>query len=82
MLLGELRLPLACEARTHRSVPLVGSRVAAGYPSPADDYLEHPLDFNERLIAHPAATFAVHVAGDKHGRRQNLPATSQWWIAR
>lgn len=64
MFLGELRQPLACEARTHLSVPLVGSRVAAGFPSPADDYLEHPLDFNELLIAHPAATFAVRVVGD------------------
>lgn len=54
----------ACEIRTHLSVPMVGSRVAAGFPSPADDYLEHPLDFNELLIAHPAATFAVRVAGD------------------
>ena len=64
MFLGEFKVPLACQARTHLSVPLVGSRVAAGFPSPADDYLEHPLDFNELLIAHPAATFAVRVAGD------------------
>jgi len=39
-------------------------RVPAGFPSPADDYLDHPLDFNELLIAHPAATFAVRVAGE------------------
>lgn len=64
MFFRELRLPLACEARTHLSVPLVGSRVAAGFPSPADDYLEHSLDFNELLMAHPAATFAVRVSGD------------------
>ena len=38
--------------------------VAAGFPSPADDYLDRPLDFNDLLIAHPAATFAVRVAGD------------------
>ena len=38
--------------------------MAAGFPSPADDYLDRPLDFNELLIAHPAATFAVRVAGD------------------
>jgi DNA polymerase V len=36
----------------------------AGFPSPADDYLDQPLDFNELLIAHPAATFAVRIAGD------------------
>lgn len=40
------------------------SSVPAGFPSPADDYLDQPLDFNDLLIAHPAATFAVRVAGD------------------
>ena len=31
--------------------------VTAGFPSPADDYLEDKLDLNEYLIKHPAATF-------------------------
>lgn len=53
-----------CEARTQRFVSVFVSVVLAGFPSPADDYLDHPLDFNELLIAHPAATFAVRVAGD------------------
>lgn len=56
--------PIACERRLHLQVPLVGASVAAGFPSPADDYLDRPLDFNELLIANPAATFAVRVAGD------------------
>jgi DNA polymerase V len=30
--------------------------VAAGFPSPADDYLEGKLDLNEHLIRHEAAT--------------------------
>ena len=38
--------------------------VTAGFPSPADDYLEDKLDLNEYLIKHPAATFFVRVAGD------------------
>src|SRR5215831_7665344 len=38
--------------------------VSAGYPSPADDYLEGPLDLNEHLITHPTATFFVRVAGE------------------
>lgn len=46
------------------SVPLATSSVAAGFPSPADDYLERPLDFNELLIQNPAATFAVRIAGE------------------
>jgi DNA polymerase V len=36
----------------------------AGFPSPADDYLEGPLDFNELLIKNASATFAVRIAGD------------------
>lgn len=45
-------------------LPLYGSRVSAGFPSPADDYLEDTLDLNEHLITHPAATFMVRVSGD------------------
>lgn len=44
--------------------PLLAARVAAGFPSPADDYLERRMDLNEHLIRHPAATFFVRVAGD------------------
>jgi DNA polymerase V len=45
-------------------VPLVESSVEAGFPSPADDYLDQPLDFNELLIENPAATFAVRISGE------------------
>ncbi len=38
--------------------------VVAGFPSPADDFLEEKLDLNEKLIRHPAATFFVRVAGN------------------
>jgi DNA polymerase V len=45
-------------------VPLVASLAAAGFPSPADDYLDRPLDFNDLLIENPAATFAVRISGE------------------
>ncbi|MBD2233649.1 translesion error-prone DNA polymerase V autoproteolytic subunit [Phormidium tenue FACHB-1052] len=38
--------------------------VPAGFPSPAEDYAEGPLDLNRYLIHHPAATFFVRVKGD------------------
>ena len=38
--------------------------VSAGFPSPADDYIENQLDLNKHLIKHPAATFFVKVKGD------------------
>ncbi len=40
------------------------SRIEAGFPSPADDYLEGTLDLNEHLIRRPAATFFLRVSGD------------------
>ncbi len=46
------------------ALPLFLSKVPAGFPSPADDYLEGELDLNELLIQHPAATFFVRLAGD------------------
>ncbi len=44
--------------------PLYSSHVRAGFPSPADDYIETYLDLNEHLIKHPAATFFVTASGD------------------
>ena len=45
-------------------LPLVGSLVRAGFPSPAEDYIEDRLDLNEHLVAHPNATFYVRVSGE------------------
>jgi DNA polymerase V len=47
-----------------RRQPLFMTRVPAGFPSPADDYLEGNLDLNMHLIKHPAATFFVRAVGD------------------
>lgn len=43
--------------------PLLLSRVPAGFPSPAEDYVEGSLDLNEHLIEHREATFFVRVKG-------------------
>ncbi len=45
-------------------LPLFASRLRAGFPSPADDYLEDKIDLNRYLAEHPAATFLVRVDGD------------------
>lgn len=45
-------------------IPLVQSRISAGFPSPADDYLDPAIDLNEHLITNPAATFLVRVKGN------------------
>lgn len=51
-------------ATAPQPLPLYGSRVAAGFPSPADDHLHATLDLNAYLVKHPAATFFVRVEGD------------------
>ena len=48
----------------HASVPFAGVAVECGFPSPAEDYLDGPLDFNDLLVVNPAATFAVRLAGE------------------
>ena len=46
------------------TTPIFSSRVQAGFPSPADDYLEDKLDLNKYLIQHKEATFFVRAQGD------------------
>lgn len=46
------------------AVSLYLTPVSCGFPSPAEDYIESPLDLNEHLIARPAATFFVRAKGD------------------
>lgn len=55
------RAPLASGVRV--TCPLLLARVAAGFPSPADDYLDRPLDIAEHLIRHPESTFFLRAQG-------------------
>ena len=47
-----------------RELPLFLESISAGFPSPADDYMEKKLDLNDYLIHNPAATFFLRVTGD------------------
>ena len=38
-------------------IPFYQSNVPAGFPSPADDFLEFDLSLDKKLIKHPSATF-------------------------
>lgn len=51
------------DASTEFELPLAEVSVQAGFPSPAEDYIEDRIDLNEHLIEHPAATYFVRVAG-------------------
>jgi DNA polymerase V len=45
-------------------VPLLGRLLPAGFPSPADDYLDGEIDLGAFLIERPASTFLMRVAGE------------------
>ena len=49
---------------SYYSLPVYDVSVSAGFPSPADDFIETKLDLNEHLVKHPAATFFVRVSGE------------------
>ncbi len=51
------------EKQTQQELPIFVARIAAGFPSPAEDYIDKKLDLNEYLIRHPSATFLVRVEG-------------------
>lgn len=43
--------------------PFFQDKVQAGFPSPAQDYIEKGIDLNELCINHPAATYFVMATG-------------------
>jgi len=46
------------------NLKLFSTKVAAGFPSPADDYIEKGLSLDELLIKHPSATYLAIANGD------------------
>ncbi|SLH39223.1 DNA polymerase V subunit UmuD [Mycobacteroides abscessus subsp. massiliense] len=47
----------------HTPVAAAAVTVPAGWPSPADDYLDGHIDLSHHLIPRPAATFLVRASG-------------------
>jgi len=45
-------------------IEYVLSRVSAGFPSPADDFIQSKIDINDLLIDHPASTYFITVSGN------------------
>ncbi|MFD2246656.1 LexA family protein [Pontibacter ruber] len=46
------------------TLPLFGSYVSAGFPSPADDYLEDRINLQEYLVQNPTSTYMMRVRGN------------------
>lgn len=55
---------ITADLSTELSLPYVDGGIRAGFPSPAQDYVDKALDLNRDLIKHPAATFYARVVGD------------------
>ena len=45
-------------------IPFYQSNVPAGFPSPAEDFMDLDLNLQEYLVQNPSATFCVRVTGD------------------
>ncbi|MBH8579780.1 LexA family protein [Bisbaumannia pacifica] len=62
-----MSLSMPRRARPESSVPplpLLGCRVRAGFPSPADDHLDTELDLHAHVVKRPSATYFVRAEGD------------------
>ena len=70
---GDINAFLDVSPRTEAAVPLASTAVACGYPSPADDHMDRPLDFNELLVRNPTSTFTVRISGESMRDRGLLP---------
>ncbi len=47
-----------------KKVPFFEASVAAGFPSPAEGYLDSDLDLNDYLVKNPPSTFCVKAIGE------------------
>lgn len=54
---------LSNQKNQYRVYPFYGEKIAAGFPSPAEDWLEDVLSLDDLLIRRPAATFLLRVKG-------------------
>lgn len=57
--------PRKVGAETQRRIPMFVALVPAGFPSPAEQYLEEELDLTKHLVpaGHEASTFVIRVSG-------------------
>ncbi|WP_440607509.1 LexA family protein [Acinetobacter baumannii] len=65
LLCGKVYPDVICVHEVVRSssikIPFVSEKISAGFPSPAQDYVDKMMDMNEHLIRNEAATFIVKV---------------------
>jgi len=54
----------SADTATKMALPLAEGGISAGFPSPAQDYIDLSLDLNKELIANPSSTFFGRVRGE------------------
>lgn len=54
----------SAEIQSSLNLPLASEGIKAGFPSPAQDFMDISIDLNRELIANPASTFYARVSGD------------------
>ena len=52
------------EVSSRRIFPIAAETISAGFPSPAEDYIELGIDLNKYLIKNPISTFFLRVSGN------------------
>ena len=55
---------ISADSLPQNYTPFFAESVPVGFPSPANDYLETPIDLNQYLIKNQVATFLVKASGD------------------
>ena len=56
--------PSEGKASSAQLLPLASETISAGFPSPAEDYIELGIDLNKYLIKNPISTFFLRVSGN------------------
>lgn len=54
----------SAETETELALPVADEGIKAGFPSPAQDFMDVAIDLNKELIKHPSSTFYGRVKGD------------------
>jgi len=57
-------IPQEFMERTFQGIPYFSSGVRAGFPSPAEEYMNERMSFDAMLVRNPASTFSIRVVGD------------------
>ncbi len=61
---GKVKLKILNQADSEDFQPIIDGHVAAGFPSPAGDYIDNSLNLKELLVRNESSTFFVQVVGN------------------